>query len=172
MYLAAQRSGLDRTRNPSVYYRRRATRVVKVHGERWIGPAISQMDWPCVDGKSRCSGRSTPQVLTLKPPRADKVSLHLCLSHDAVPCRCLWLCAERAGAHRVARPRRVDGRREDGVRRRSRYKQPSCIPAAQCLRSELRLSCTSGWSRAGPCWSTHRNGPLTLTQHCFCCPSR
>ena len=36
MHLAAQRSGLDRTRNnPSVYDRRRATRVVKVHvGER------------------------------------------------------------------------------------------------------------------------------------------
>ena len=90
---------------------------------RWIGPAL--------DGKSRCSGRSTPQVLTLKPPRADKVSLHLCLSHDAVPCRCLWLCAERAGAHRVARPRRVDGRREDGVRRRSRYSLPaSQLPSA------------------------------------------
>ena len=68
-------------------------------------------------------------------------------SHALPRCCCLWLCAERAGAHGGACARRVDGRREDGVRRRSRFKQPSCIP-------QLRRACAERSASAAPAWSS------------------
>ena len=68
-------------------------------------------------------------------------------SHALPRCCCLWLCAERAGAHGGACARRVDGRREDGVRRRSRFKQPSCIP-------QLRRACAERSALAAPAWSS------------------
>jgi len=73
----------------------------------------------------------------------------------AVPrCRCLWLCAERAGADRVACARRVDGRGEDGVRRRSRYKQPACIPQLPRPCAERSTSAALVWSSAWS-WLVH-----------------
>ena len=86
------------------------------------------------DGIARCPGRSTPQVLTLKPPRADKVSLHLCVAPEMLSLVAASGYVLNAPAPIASRVRAVsmDAAKMECAAA-SRYSLPrrSCIPTAR-----------------------------------------